>query len=66
MTSSLGTTYHTNHTCRDCVILVQGKMLPDDLVRLETQGWDAIVETEWITEHKVTWTMKRIREKYPH
>ena len=47
MTSSLGTIYHTNLTCRDCVVLVQGKTLPDDdLVQLEVQEWDVIVETD--------------------
>ena len=46
MTSSLGTIYHTDLTCRDCVVLVPGKMLPDDLVRLEIQEWDVIVEKD--------------------
>jgi len=65
MTSSLGTIYHPDLNYRVCVVLVQGKTLPDDLVRLEIQGCDAIVETEWIAKRKVTCIMKGIREKHP-
>jgi len=46
VTTPLGTNYHTDLTFRDCVVIVQGKTLPVDLVRLEIQGWDLIVEAD--------------------
>ena len=46
--------------------MVQGRMPPDDWVRIEIQGWDAMVKVELIVKHKVTWIVKEIRMKYTH
>jgi len=43
---------------------VQGRTLPDDRVRIEIQGWDAMVTAEWIAKRKVTWIVKEMRMKY--
>ena len=33
---------------------------------LTIRGCVVIVETDYIAKHKVTWIMKRMREKHPH
>jgi len=59
VTTPLGTNYHTDLIFGDCVVNVQGKTLPVDSVQLEIQGWDVILETDWIAKHKVTRDCKK-------
>ena len=66
MTSSLETISYTDHTCRDWVVIEQGRTLPDDWVQIEIQGWDAMVKAELIVKHKVTWIVKEIWIKCTH
>jgi len=46
--------------------MVQGRTLRDDWVRIEIQGWDAMVKEEWIVKRKVTQIAKEMRMKYTH
>jgi len=41
-------------------------MLPDVWVRIEIQGWDAMVMAKWIGKRKVTWIVKEMRMKYTY
>ena len=54
VTTPLGSTYYTDLVFKNCTIQLEGRVLPVDLVQLDIQGWDVILEMDWLTKHKVT------------
>jgi len=54
VTTPLGSTHYTDVVFKNCTIQLEGRVLPVDLVQLDIQGWDVILEMDWLTKHKVT------------
>ena len=54
VSTPLGPTYYTDVIYRNCVVTLEGKFLPADLIQLNIQGWDVILGIDWLTRYKVT------------
>jgi len=53
-TTPVGSLYQAKYIVRNYPIVIQDKMLMEDLVLLEIQGYDVILGMDWLTKYKAT------------